>query len=116
MLIVTSALAITECAGLPTVRKVDDASSRRMLAFFEQEYIVLRSVERTIAERAHDLTRRLAIKHADAIHVATAIASNVSVLHTWDEGVLKHNGAAGIGIPIEKPPHPRDGTVFSEPT
>jgi len=65
---------------------VDDAASKKMLAFFEQEYIALRSVERIIAEKAHDLTRKLAIKHADAIHVATACISNVRVLHTWDEG------------------------------
>lgn len=114
LVIVTSALTITECAGLPTVRKVDDAASRKMLAFFEQEYIALRSVERIIAEKAHDLTRKLAIKHADAIHVATASLSNVRVLHTWDEGMLKHNGSAGIGVPIEKPPDPSTGTIFAK--
>jgi len=112
LVIVTSALTITECAGLPTVRMVDDAASKKMLAFFEQEYIALRSVERIIAEKAHDLVRNHAIKHKDAIHVATAALSNVSVLHTWDEGILKHNGSAGIGVRIEKPPDPSKGTIF----
>lgn len=115
LVIVTSALTITECAGLPTVRRVDDAASRKMLAFFEQEYIALRSVERLIAERAHDLVRNLAIKHKDAIHVATASLSNVSVLHTWDEGVLKHSGSAGIGVPIAIPSDPSTGTIFEKP-
>lgn len=114
LVIVTSALTITECAGLPTVRKVDDAASRKMLAFFEHEYIALRSVERLIAEKAHDLTRKLAIRHADAIHVATASVSNVRVLHTWDDGMLKHNGSAGVGVPIEKPPDPSLGTIFAK--
>ncbi|MBX3386411.1 MAG: type II toxin-antitoxin system VapC family toxin [Phycisphaeraceae bacterium] len=114
MVIVTSAITITECAGLPTVRRVDDAASKKILAFFEQEYIALRSVERQIAERAHDLTRKLAIKHADAIHVATAALSNVRVLHTWDEGMLKHSGSAGIGVPIERPPDPSKGTIFDK--
>jgi predicted nucleic acid-binding protein len=116
LVIVTSALAITECAGLPTVRRVDDDASRKMLAFFEQEYIALRAVERTIAEKAHDLTRRLAIKHADAIHVATAMTTNVEVLHTWDEGIIKHNKSAMIGLRIEKPPDPSAGTLYAKPT
>lgn len=85
-----------------------------MLAFFEQEYIALRSVERHIAERAHDLVRNFAIKHKDAIHVATAGFSNVSVLHTWDEGVLRHNGSVGIGVRIEMPPDPSKGTIFEK--
>ncbi len=114
LVIVTSALTITECAGLPTVRKVDNASSKKMLAFFEQEYIALRSVERIIAVRAHDLVRNFAISHKDAIHVATAAVSDVSVLHTWDEGVLKHNGSAGVGVRIEKPPDPSAGTIFDK--
>jgi predicted nucleic acid-binding protein len=112
LIIVTSALTITECAGLPTVRKVDDSASKKMLAFFEQDYIALRSVERIIAENAHGLVRNLAIKHKDAIHVATATMSNVSALHTWDEGILKHNGSASIGVRIEKPPDPVEGTIF----
>lgn len=115
LVIVTSMLTITECAGLPTVRRVDDATSRRMLAFFEQEYIALRSVERLIAERAHDLTRQLSIKHADAIHVATASVSSVRVLHTWDQGMLKHNGSAGIGVPIERPPDPIQRMLYDRP-
>ena len=114
LVIVTSALTITECAGRPTKRLVDDAASKKMLAFFEHEYIAIRSVERTIAERAHDLTRKLNIRHADAIHVATASVSNVRVLHTWDEGMLKHNGSAGIGVSIEKPPDPSTGTIFQK--
>ena len=116
LIIVTSALTITECAGLPTVRRVDDAASRKMLAFFEQPYIILRSLERSIAEKAHDLTRILAIKHADAIHVATAIASSVDVLHTWDEGILKHNAVPSIPVSIEKPKDPIAGTIFDTPS
>jgi predicted nucleic acid-binding protein len=112
LVIVTSALTITECAGLPTVRMVNDAASKKMLAFFEQEYIALRSVERTIAEKAHDLVRNLAIKHKDAIHVATAVMSNVSVLHTWGDGILKHSCSVGVGVRIERPPDPSKGTIF----
>ena len=115
LVIVTSALAITECAGLPTVRRVDDAASRKMLAFFEQPYIAVRAVERGVAERAHDLVRNLAIKHKDAIHVATAALSGVSVLHTWDEGLLRHSGAGQVGVRIERPPDPSAGTIFAKP-
>lgn len=114
LVIVTSAFAITECAGLPTVRRVDDAASKKMLAFFEQDYIALRSVDRMIAEKAHDLVRKLAIKHKDAIHVATAALSNVSVLHTWDEGMLKHSGSAVVGVRIDTPPDPSKGTIFDK--
>ena len=115
LIIVTSALAITECAGLPSVRKVDDAASAKMLAFFENDYIALRALERSVAERAHDLVRRFAIKHKDAIHVATAMTSDVAVLHTWDEGILQHNRAPGIGLAIEIPPDPSKDTLFQKP-
>ena len=116
LVIVTSALAITECAGLPTVRKINDDASRKMLAFFEHEYIALRAVERTIAEKAHNLTRLLAIKHADAIHVATAMTANVEVPQTWDEGILKHTGSALIGLRIERPQDPSAGTLYEKET
>ena len=119
LVIVTSTLTITECAGLPTVRKVDDAASRKMLGFFEQEYIALRAVERNIAEKAHDFVRAHAIKHKDAVHLATAVIAEVEVMYTYDAakggqaGLLTHHRAAWLsGLRIEKPPDPVSGTVF----
>lgn len=119
LVIVTSSLTITECAGLPSVRKVDDASSEKMLAFFEREFIVLRSLERAVAETAHGYVRLHAIKHKDAVHLATAVHANVEVLHTYDAargkpaGLLSHDRAAWLnGLRIERPPDPVAGTIF----
>lgn len=119
LILITSSFTITECAGLPTVRKVDNAASRKMLAFFEQEYIVLRAVERNIAEKAHDYVREHAIKHKDAVHLATAVDAGVEVMFTYDAakggqaGLLTHNRAPWLGgLRIERPPNPVTGTVF----
>lgn len=119
LVIVTSAVTITECGGRPNVRKVDDSASQKMLAFFEQEYIALRAVDRNIAEKAHDFARKHGLRHMDAIHVATALLAGVEVMYTYDAakgtqaGLLTHHGAAWLdGLRIEKPKDPVSGTVF----
>lgn len=121
IVIVTSALTITEVNKLPESGALPEEQSRKILDFFENEYIAIRPLDRGTAEDAHQLTRTHGLTNADAIHVATAIRGKVSVLYTYDaskgkrKGLLKHN--LKIGSPplrIEKPPDPLKGTLFDE--
>jgi predicted nucleic acid-binding protein len=121
LIIVTSALTITEVNKLPETTALREEQSKTILAFFENPYIALRSVDRQVAEKAHELTRTHSLANNDAIHVATAILYKVPVLYTYDskkqrrKGLLIHN--LKIGNPplrIEVPPEPVIGPLFEK--
>jgi predicted nucleic acid-binding protein len=121
IIIVTSALTITEVNKLPELGGLPEDQSKKILEFFENPYIVVRAVDRRTAEDAHHFTRTHGLTNIDAIHIATALNSRVSVLYTYDsakkrrKGLLSHN--LKIGNPplrIERPPDPLKGTLFDE--
>jgi predicted nucleic acid-binding protein len=104
-IVVTSALLRTEVldrAGSTGVRSALDAMFRRP-AF------VITDVNAAIADRAAALRQQVldsggSIKTPDAIYVATALAHRVDALHTFDERILRLNGAPAVeGLPIVKP-------------
>ncbi len=118
-MIVTSALTITEFNKLPESKGLPEQQSRKILDFFENEYIAIRSLDRRTAEYAHELTRTHGLANADAIHAATAIVNKTPVLYTYDavmqrrKGLLRHNLKVGNPpLRIEKPPDPDKGTLF----
>ncbi len=123
LIIVATTLAITETNKLPDSPALPEEQSRLILEFFENPYIVLRSVDRQTAEYAHELVRTYGLGNIDAIHVATAILARVPVLYTYDgvkgrgrKGLLQYN--LKIGNPplrIEVPPDPAAGTIFAKP-
>jgi predicted nucleic acid-binding protein len=123
--IVTSALTITEVNKLPDSGALPETQSQMILDFFENPYITIRSVDRAIAEYAHQLTRTHGLTNFDAIHLATAllIKPQISVLYTYDgcgqkprrKSLLKHNRKLGDPpLRIEIPPDPSKGTLFEK--
>lgn len=113
LLIVTSSLAIVEVNKDPDSGSLTEAQSKTILGFFENPYIVVRTLDRPTAELAHAIVRADKLGNADAIHVATAIIAKVPVLYTYDgkgkgkKGLIKHH--LKIGNPplrIEVPPLP----------
>jgi len=113
LVIVTSTVAITEVNKLPESSALPEEQSKKILAAFQRSYFKPRPVTRAVAELAHELTRTHGLKNLDAIHVATALLSRVSVLYTYDgpkqrrRGILRHH--LSIGSPplrIEMPPAP----------
>ncbi len=82
--IVTSALTIAEV--LMVKRKAPITKDKRDMvsAFFKRDYIEVRSVTRRLAEHARELVWDAGIDPKDAIHVATAIAADLTELHTFD--------------------------------
>ena len=123
LVIVTSALAIAEVCKLPDTGLQPEDQAQKILAFFENPYIVVRSLDRMIAERANMIARQQGVKPPDAIHLATGILTGCEVFYTYDskkgtnKGLLKHNGAAWVQpMRIEQPPDPATGTLFEEPS
>ena len=58
--------------------------------YFENDYILLVNVDRSVGERAHGLMRTglSGLKPPDAIHLATAAISGVEEMHTFDTKLL----------------------------
>lgn len=100
LVIVTSTLTITEVLwkrNSPPVTKDKATIVRR---FFRRSYIRVRNVTRSVAESAQDLVWDKSIRPKDAIHVATALEANASVLETFDEFLIKLSGTVGGNPPL----------------
>jgi predicted nucleic acid-binding protein len=91
--IVTSTLTIAEVTGGRNAA-LDEDHQQQIDAFFQQPYVLLVSVDRTIAKRAQQLRidrHRLGVRGLpgnDAIHLATALDSNVDIMFTLDDDDL----------------------------
>jgi len=127
LIIVTSSWSIVEVNKLPPnpkdpqkSRKLPKEKSKQILAFFENPYIAIRTLDRQTAEYAHEIVQDYGLSNGDATHVATAILNKVPVLYTYDgcggkKGLLDFH--LRIGSPplrIEMPPDPDDKTLFSK--
>ena len=103
--IVTSALTLTEVIKIKGKQiKVEDED--RIRAFFEHEWIIVRDVDRFIAEQARDFIWKHNLQPYDAIHLATAYKHKLQHLDTYDRADLgKLNGKVGApAMKIGEPP------------
>lgn len=103
--IITSALTLTEVIkikGKPIAVDQED----HIRAFFEHEWILVRDVDRFIAEQARDFIWKYKLQPYDAIHLATAYKHKLQHLDTYDAKDLgKLNGKIGIpAMRIGEPP------------
>lgn len=90
VVIVASALALAEVIRCAKDGSLSDEDDQKIVAFFRNTFISLRNVDRRIAHAARELCRQplstgKRLPPADAIHVATALAFDGPVLHTFDE-------------------------------
>jgi predicted nucleic acid-binding protein len=114
--LVTSALTIAEvshlrrdCTDEEMVRDVEQIGR-----FFDNDYIHVIQLTRRIATEAAKISLRYKIKPPDAIHLATAIASNCQVVHTYDEVLLRHDAKVGAPpLTITTPPPAQKGLFDS---
>lgn len=94
--IVTSALAITEVLWPKgRVLELPPDQAEEVQSFFEHEWIAVVTVDRLIAERARDLVWNHKVRPQDAIHVATALDSNVEQFDTYDGDLISLSGKIG---------------------
>lgn len=104
--IITSALTIAEVLWLKGKPKITSEQATQIEAFFRHRWIVVREVDRFIAEAARQLFWDQNVKPKDAVHLATALAQDVPIerFDTFDKGLIKLSGKLGhpplrIGLP-----------------
>jgi predicted nucleic acid-binding protein len=86
-----SALTLVEVNKIlnPAAAPMPVAEDDALLRYFENDFFEFIPVDRGIAEAAHRLCRRNAIKPADAIHLASALRAHCDVLLSWDRPLNK---------------------------
>lgn len=112
ILIVTSALTLSEVLALRGKSRLPPSPKMKakVIDFFKNEYIAVQNVTREIAELSRDLVWDSGIKPKDAIHVASAIASDVSAFETYDRP-LRNKGNKVTKITFREPPPRKQPTL-----
>lgn len=96
ILIATSALTLTEVIKLKRRSPIEKEHAEKIKAFFKQEFISVRNVDRYVAEKARELLWDYSsLQPKDSIHIATAIIYNISLLNTFDGGLIGLDGKIG---------------------
>ena len=91
--ILTSSLSFSEVNKPSPTPSGFVGSADKLAAFFENDFIVIVMLDRQIGE----LSRKLmqlgypGLKPLDAVHVASALTTNVDEMHTFDDKLLKLN-------------------------
>jgi len=107
-LIITSTLTLAEVFWLEKEVSIDRDTIDKMKDFFGYSFIGLSDLTRTIAERAHELSREYQnLSQGDSIHLATAIHSDIVLLETYNAELLNYDwhfrNQNGEEISITKP-------------
>lgn len=103
--IVTSALTLTEVIRVKGAAAIPKDQEKKIRDFFEHSWIVVRDVDRFISEHARDLIWAHGLKPYDAIHLATALNLNLSLMDTFDGALLKLSGKLGSPRLVIEHPH-----------
>lgn len=97
MKILTSALTIAEVLWIRGRPRIPADSAATVEAFFRQEWIVVRELDRFIAEEARALVWHHNVAPKDAVHIATALRREVHIeqLDTFDRKLIGLSGRLG---------------------
>jgi predicted nucleic acid-binding protein len=89
--IVTSTLSLVEVCKSPLVK---GEGEDQIGAYFENDYVILASLDRFVGERGRELMLGgyAGLKPPDAAHVASAAVTDVDEMHTFDRKLLDMNG------------------------
>ena len=92
--ILTSALTIPEVLWIKGQGRISADSATKVEAFFRHEWIVIRELDRFIAEDARALVWSHNVKPKDAVHLATALKRDVPIeqLDTFDGPLIRFSG------------------------
>lgn len=110
VVLVTSALTITEVLWTKGHDKLPASQAKKIEAFFRHSWIIVRELDRFIAEDARELVWSKNVKPKDAIHLATALKQDVVLdqFDTFDKDLIKLSGALGQpGLKIGTPNLPQ---------
>jgi predicted nucleic acid-binding protein len=109
--IVTSAFTLAEVLHLKGGTPIPAADREKVNDFFENDYILLVDVDRTIAEAAQEVYWSHGVPPKDAIHVATALNALVPIvqLDTFDGPLIALSGQIGSPpLTIGRPTFPQE--------
>ena len=93
--IVTSAITLTEVIRLKGEKPIPKEKEQTIRDFFEQPWILIREVDRFVAEDARQLIWAHGVKPKDAIHLATALRLKLSTFDTFDGDLIALSGRLG---------------------
>ena len=95
--IITSAITIAEVLRLKGHDRIDASQARKIEAFFRHSWIVVREVDRFVAEESRELIWYKNVTPKDALHLATALRQDVPIdqFDTFDGGLIKLSGTLG---------------------
>ena len=105
VLIITSALTLAEVLALRGKKRLppNPQMKKKVIGFFKNEYIAVQNVTREVAELSRDFVWDHGIKPKDAVHVASALAAEVTVFETYDRP-LRNKGNKVTKIKFREPP------------
>ena len=101
--VITSTLTLAEVIrrrGSPILPESEEST---IIRFFEQSYLAVYDVTRTVAERARYLSRAYGLKPPDAIHLATALIASADFFETWNINDFNHIPSDELAIRIREP-------------
>lgn len=88
VIVVTSALTLTEVIKLKGHPSLPREQERMIREFFQHSYIVIRGVDQFTAVDARELIWKHGLAPKDSIHVATAVRARLRILETHDEPLI----------------------------
>lgn len=101
--IVASVFSLCEVARGPEDLLPED-QEQLIVEFFDNPYILIQQLDEAVARRARALVRELGIPARDAVHIASALQTQVAVLHAYDKHLLNCSGKVGDPpLRIEEP-------------
>lgn len=115
--IITSALTIAEVLWLKGHDKISAVHAKKIESFFRHSWIVVREVDRFIAEDSRELIWNKNVKPKDAIHLATALRQDVTLdqFDTFDTSLIKLSGTLGDPpLTVGRPNLPAKLPLFEE--
>ena len=113
--IVTSALTLAEVIYLKGSPKIPFEQDEMIRDFFLNEWIIVHTVDRQIAESARMFVWKHLVKPKDSIHVATALRAKAEVLETFDGPLISRSGLLGTPpITIAEPMNPLSVGLYED--
>ncbi len=95
VLLVVSAITLIEVIKLKNHNIIPKDKEEIIKAYFQNEFISVRNVDRNIGEIARDLIWGYNVQPKDSIHVATALFYEVPILNTFDRDLIKLSKLVG---------------------
>lgn len=84
-----------ECGHKGTPLPLPREKAEAVQGFFQHEWIVVRDIDRAVAERARELVWDHGVGAKDALHVATALDASVEQFDTFDGDLIALSGKIG---------------------